>query len=66
MKSMKALIVIAALTVSSLAMAEGGAERTFARMEQVRSTEAYRVAQQQKAESPVAESKAKAADHADC
>ncbi|MGH8423196.1 MAG: co-regulatory protein PtrA N-terminal domain-containing protein, partial [Pseudomonas fluorescens] len=33
MKSMKALLIIAALTVSSLAMASGGGDRTFARME---------------------------------
>jgi hypothetical protein len=32
MKSIKTLFVVAALSVSSLAMAEGGADRTFARM----------------------------------
>ncbi|MGY8832824.1 MAG: co-regulatory protein PtrA N-terminal domain-containing protein, partial [Pseudomonadales bacterium] len=52
MKSIKALLVVTALSISSLAMAEGGADRTFARMEQARQTslEAYRVAQQQKVE----------------
>ena len=34
MKSIKTLFVVIALTASSLAMAEGGADRTFARMEQ--------------------------------
>ncbi|MFW0755327.1 co-regulatory protein PtrA N-terminal domain-containing protein [Pseudomonas sp. H11T01] len=64
MKSMKALFVVAALTVSSLAMATGGGDRTTARMESARkvSMEAYQVAQKQ-TEAAVAESKAKAADH---
>jgi hypothetical protein len=64
MKSMKALFVIAALTVSSLAMATGGGDRTTARMENARkvSMEAHKVSQQQ-AEAAVAESKAKAASH---
>lgn len=68
MKSMKTLIVIAALTVSSLAMAEGGADRTFARMEKAgkASTQAYQAAQQQKPVAPVAESKPPMADHANC
>lgn len=65
MKSMKALFVVATLTASSLAMATGGGDRTFARMEAARkvSTEAYQVAQKQKAEAAVAESKAKKIDH---
>lgn len=68
MKSMKTLLVIAALTVSSLAMAEGGGDRTLARMEAARkdSMESYQVAQKQGTQSPVAESKAKAVDHASC
>jgi hypothetical protein len=66
MKSMKALFVIAALTASSLAMATGGGDRTFARMESARkvSMEAFQVAQKQKAEAAVAQSKAKTVDHA--
>ncbi|MGW8461492.1 co-regulatory protein PtrA N-terminal domain-containing protein [Pseudomonas sp. GL-B-19] len=66
MKSMKALFVIAALTASSLAMATGGGDKTFNRMEAARkvSMEAYQVAQKQKAEAAVAQSKAKATDHA--
>lgn len=68
MKSMKTLLVIAALTVSSLAMAEGGGDRAFARMEEARkdSMESYQIAQKQGTQPPVAESKAKAADHANC
>lgn len=68
MKSMKTLLVIATLTVSSLAMAEGGGDRTLARMEAARkdSMESYQVAQKQGTQSPVAESKAKAVDHASC
>ncbi|MDP2243144.1 co-regulatory protein PtrA N-terminal domain-containing protein [Pseudomonas sp.] len=68
MKSIKTLFVVIALTASSLAMAEGGADRTFARMEQARkvSMEAYQLAQQQKKESPVASNKTQTADHADC
>ena len=65
MKSMKALFVIAALTASSLAMATGGGDKTFNRMEAARkvSMEAYQVAQKQKGEAAVAQSKAKATDH---
>ena len=68
MKPMKTLLVIAALTVSSLAMAEGGSDRIVERMEASRkaSMEAYQVAQKQGTPRPVAESKVKAADHANC
>jgi hypothetical protein len=64
MKSIKTLFVIAALTTSSLAMATGGGDKTFNRMESNRkvSMEAFQVAQKQKAEAAVAESKAKATD----
>jgi hypothetical protein len=66
MKSMKVLFVVAALTASSLAMATGGGDRTFARMESARtvSMKAFQVAHKQQAEPAVAESKAKAADRA--
>ena len=68
MKSIKALFVVAALSFSSLAMAEGGADRTFARMEQARQTslEAYQVAKQQKVDAPIAGDQAKQAEHANC
>ncbi|MEO4046525.1 co-regulatory protein PtrA N-terminal domain-containing protein [Pseudomonas sp. CAU 1711] len=58
MKSIKVLFVMAALGVSGLAMAEGGAERTLARMEQAR--QAAMPAQQQ-AERAAADTK-----HANC
>lgn len=68
MNTIKTLFVAAALTVSTLAMAEGGGDRTFARMEVARtnSMESYQVAQTQSARPPVAESKAKAMDHKNC
>ncbi|UVJ46701.1 hypothetical protein NVV94_11890 [Pseudomonas sp. LS1212] len=47
MKSMKALMVVAALTVSFLAMAEGGGDRTFARMDAAKknTVDAYQITQ---------------------
>ncbi len=67
MKSIKALFIITALTASSLAMAEGGGDRVIAHMEQARKVSMdYQLAQKQKAEAPVAESKAKATGHASC
>ncbi|RCL23548.1 hypothetical protein C6A77_18320 [Pseudomonas sp. AFG_SD02_1510_Pfu_092] len=66
MKSMKVLFVIATLTASSLVMASGGGDRTFARMESARkaSMQAFQLAEKQKAEAALAESKGKAADDA--
>jgi len=68
MKSIKALLVICALTLSSLAMAEGGGDRTFARMEAARkdSMKSYQVAQKQGTQSPAVESKDKSVEHAKC
>jgi hypothetical protein len=67
MKSLKAIFVVTALSVSSLAMAEGGADRAFARMEQARQAlEADRVAQQQKGDTPVAGDQGKQLKHANC
>jgi len=68
MKSVKTLLVIAALTVSSLAMAEGGGDRTFARMDAATkdSMESYQVARTQGTQPPVAESKIKVMDHKNC
>lgn len=61
MKNMKVLFVAAALTASSLAMASGGGDRTFARMESARkaSMQAFQLAEQQKAQAAVAASKTK-------
>lgn len=55
MKSLKTLFVLAALGVSSLAMAEGGADRTLARMEKARavSMQAFQAAKQEQAEASV-------------
>ncbi|WP_347929724.1 co-regulatory protein PtrA N-terminal domain-containing protein [Pseudomonas helvetica] len=68
MKSVKTFLIIAALTVSSLAMAEGGSDRVFERMEAARqnSMQAYQVAQTQGTQPPVAESKTKEMDHKNC
>ena len=68
MKALKTLFVVTALTTSSLALAEGGADRTFARMEQARqaSMEAYRVAQQQNEKPTVVGEKEKSAKHTNC
>lgn len=68
MNAVKTLFVIAALTVSSLAMAEGGGDRTFARMDTATSNsmESYQVAQTQSSQPPVADSKAEAMDHKNC
>ena len=68
MKSIKVFFVVTAISVSGLAMAEGGADRTFARMEQARqvSMEAYQVAQQKKEEAPLAGEHGKQVGHASC
>jgi hypothetical protein len=68
MNPIKTLFVIAALTVSSLAMAEGGGDRAFARMVVAmnNSMESYQIAQTQSSQPPVAESQAKAMDHKKC
>ncbi|MEX6501048.1 co-regulatory protein PtrA N-terminal domain-containing protein [Pseudomonas zhanjiangensis] len=68
MKSINALLVATALSASSLAMAEGGGERTFARMEQAQQAamRVYPVAKQQKAEAPVAESSVRPVEHGNC
>ncbi len=68
MKSLKVLFAVTALSVSGLVMAEGGGDRTVARIEQARqaSMEAYRVAQQQKDGAPVASDRDKTLKHANC
>lgn len=68
MKSIKVLLLVTAVSASGLAMAEGGADRTFARMEQARqaSMETYQVAQQQKDEAPVSGEHGKQPGHANC
>lgn len=68
MKTIQSLLLVAALSVSALAMAEGGGERVNARMEQARqsSIEARHVAQQEQVKAPVADGSAKQAPHANC
>ena len=68
MNSIKTLLVVAALTLSSAAMAEGGGDRAFTRMEAARqvSLEAYPVAQKQGTQAPVAKSTAKEDEHTNC
>lgn len=68
MNTIKALFVVAALSASALAMAEGGGDRVSARIEQSShaSTEARQVAQQQKAKAPIADNNARQAPHANC
>ncbi|WPC06443.1 co-regulatory protein PtrA N-terminal domain-containing protein [Pseudomonas benzenivorans] len=65
MNTLKTLFAIAALSLSSLAMAEGGGDRTFARM-QSSETLTAQAAQQPKAAEPVAGMKMKKAEHAKC
>ncbi|MEB0075605.1 co-regulatory protein PtrA N-terminal domain-containing protein [Pseudomonas sp. CCI3.2] len=67
MNPIKALFVIAALTVSSFAMAEGGGDRAFARMEAAKNKtmESYVLAQKQSPQRPIAES-TEAMDHKNC
>ncbi|OGB22937.1 MAG: hypothetical protein A3I66_16235 [Burkholderiales bacterium RIFCSPLOWO2_02_FULL_57_36] len=73
MNAVKMLIAMAALSASSLVMAEGGGERTVARMEQARqeALPVYPLAQRQEAvapavEAPAANNKTPMADHRDC
>lgn len=68
MNTVKTLIAMAALSASSLVMAEGGSERTLVRMEQARqdAQRVYPLAQRQEAAAPVAKGKTPMADHGDC
>jgi hypothetical protein len=68
MKSIKTVFVVAALTASSFAMAEGGGDHAFDRMEQNRqaSAEAYQLARQESESSPVANSEVNSSDHSNC
>ncbi|MBS7663201.1 hypothetical protein I0D00_14810 [Pseudomonas lalucatii] len=65
MKTLQTLFVIGALSLSSLAMAEGGGDRTFARMQAAEAV-STQVAQQQKAAAPMAETRTTKAEHAKC
>lgn len=65
MNTLKTLLVIAALSLSSLAIAEGGGDRSFARMQPTEAV-STQLAQQQKAATPMAEIKMDKADHTTC
>ena len=54
--------------MAGIALAEGGADRTFARMEAARqnSMQAYQVAQQEKEQPPVAAQSSKHVGHESC
>ncbi|MDU4251235.1 MULTISPECIES: co-regulatory protein PtrA N-terminal domain-containing protein [Pseudomonas] len=68
MNSFKTLVAIVVFAASSLAMAESGGDRTFAKMEKIRQSfvENSLVNKEQKASSPVAESDLKGNEHSKC
>lgn len=68
MNLIKALVMMVIFGMASLALAEGGADRTFARMEAVRQTSmnAYQLAQQKKDQVPVATEAYKQVKHEHC
>ncbi|MNJ29192.1 hypothetical protein D3C77_237520 [compost metagenome] len=68
MNLIKALVMMVTFGMTSLALAEGGADRTFARMEAARQTSmsAYQLAQQKKDQAPVAAEIHKQAKHESC
>ena len=68
MNSFKTLVAIVVFAASSLAMAESGGDRTFAKMEKIRQSfvENSLVNKEQKASSPVEESDLKGNEHSKC
>ncbi|MGH8380017.1 co-regulatory protein PtrA N-terminal domain-containing protein [Pseudomonas sp.] len=68
MNLIKALVMMVTFGMASLALAEGGADRTFARMEAARQTSmsANQLAQQKKGQAPVAAEIHKQAKHESC
>ena len=64
----KAIVVVVTFGMAVIALAEGGADRTFARMEAARqnSMQAYQVAQEKKEQAPVAAQSSKHAGHESC
>ncbi|AUA35173.1 hypothetical protein IYR97_22550 [Pseudomonas fulva] len=68
MNMVKAIVMVVTFGAAGLALAEGGADRTFARMEAARqsSMQAYQVAQQKKEQTPVAAQSSKHAGHESC
>ena len=68
MNMVKAIVMVVTFGMAGIALAEGGADRTFARMEAARqnSMQAYQVAQQEKEQPPVAAQSSKHAGHESC
>ena len=68
MNMVKAIVMVVTFGAAGLALAEGGADRTFARMEAARqnSMQAYQVAQQEKEQPPVAAQSSKHVGHESC
>lgn len=68
MNMIKAIVMVVTFGMASLALAEGGADRTFARMEAKREStmQAYQLAQEKKAEAPVTAQGQKHAVHESC
>lgn len=68
MNMVKAIVMVVTFGMAGLALAEGGADRTFARMEAARqnSMHAYQVAQEKKEQAPVAVQSSKHAGHESC
>ncbi|MCI1021450.1 hypothetical protein HWD96_04330 [Pseudomonas putida] len=68
MNIVKAIVMVVTFGMAGLALAEGGADRTFARMEAVlqSSMQAYQVAQEKKEQAPVAAQSSKHAGQESC
>ena len=68
MNSIKALLMVITFGMAGLALAEGGGDRTFAKMEASRqtATDAYQLAQQKVDPAPVASQSHKHGKHENC
>ena len=68
MNMVKAIVMVVTFGAAGLALAEGGANRAFARIEAARqsSMQAYQVAQDKKEQAPVAAQSSKHAGHESC
>lgn len=68
MNMVKAIVMVVTFGMAGIALAEGGADRTFARMEATRqsSMQAFQVAQEKKEQAPVAAQSSKHAGHESC
>ena len=68
MNMVKAIVMVVTFGMAGIALAEGGADRTFARMEAARqsSMQAFQIAQEKKEQAPVAAQPSKHAGHESC